>query len=43
MKASDTQLASTVPTLATGVLALVLYSVAASAAGWRATLHRDAV
>ena len=43
MQASDTKLAPAVPTLATGVLALVLYSAAASAAGWKATLQRDVV
>jgi hypothetical protein len=32
-----------ISTLAVGALALPLYAAAASAAGWRATLSRDAV
>jgi len=42
INAAHTQLADTVPALATGALVLVLCSVAISAAGWRATLQRDA-
>jgi ABC-2 type transport system permease protein len=43
IRASNTQLAPTVPTLVTGALALVCYAAAASAVGLRAVLHRDAV
>jgi hypothetical protein len=43
IQASQTQLAPSVSTLAVGALALPLYAAAASALGWRATLHRDAV
>jgi ABC-2 type transport system permease protein len=42
IKASGTQLADTVPTLVTGVVVLACCAVAVSAAGWRATLERDA-
>jgi ABC-2 type transport system permease protein len=42
MRAADTQIASTVPTLPTGALTLILYSAAAATAGWRTTLLRDA-
>ena len=43
IEASHTQLAPSVSTLAVGALALPLYAAAVSAAGWRATLRRDAV
>jgi ABC-2 type transport system permease protein len=42
IKASHTQLAVPVPTLATGTVVLVACAVAVAAAGWYATLQRDA-
>jgi len=42
IKASHTQLADSVPALATGAVVLVCCTVAVSAAGWRTTLQRDA-
>jgi ABC-type transport system involved in multi-copper enzyme maturation permease subunit len=42
MRAADTQIASTVPTLPTGAITLILYSASAATAGWRTTLLRDA-
>jgi ABC-2 type transport system permease protein len=42
IRASGTELASRVPALATGVLALIVCAAAVSVAGWRSTLDRDA-
>jgi ABC-2 type transport system permease protein len=42
ISASGTQLADTVPAIATGLAVLACSTIAVSAAGWRATLQRDA-
>jgi hypothetical protein len=41
IQASGTEIGNVVPTLAAGVLVLVLCAAVASVAGWRATLDRD--